>query len=188
MAQVTIGAVTYDVYSDLQTADDYMNGQIGERADAWRAGAEDTKLRALVSGTRSIDAQSWKGEKTDPDQPLDFPRTGLTYPDGSEVPSDAYPPEVVEASIELAAMLNNGETIDPAVARETTARRLKAGSVEIENFRQFGFLAIWPTSIMRFLGFWLAGSAGTGTGGSESFGTCGHSAFRRPQFRPSRGW
>jgi hypothetical protein len=188
MATVTFGGQTYNVYADLATADAYMNGQIGEAADAWRAGGEENKLRSLVSGTRAIDAQAWQGEKTDPDQPLDFPRTGLSYPDGSPVPSDAYPPEVVSASIELAAMLNAGQSIDPMAERQTTARRLKAGSVEIENFRQFGYVGIWPSAIMRLLGFWLTGTQGTGIGGSESFGTCGRSAFRHPQFKPARGF
>lgn len=188
MPTVTIGGETYDVYADVATADTYLEASVGAAADAWRDADDVAKSRALVSGTRAIDAQSWKGEKTDEAQALDFPRTGLTYPDGSEVPSDEVPNEIVVASIELAAMLNNGEEIDPQTARLATARRLKAGSVEIENFRQFGVLGVYPTSIMRLVGYWLAGSDGIGFGGSESSGTCGKSSFNSPQYKPSRGW
>jgi hypothetical protein len=188
MAEVTIGSETYFVYADVPDADAYLEASVGEAADAWRNADEVSKARALVSGTRAIDAQAWKGEKTDAGQEGAFPRTGLTYPDGSAVPSDEVPPEVVNASIELASMLNAGLPIYPAEARQTVARRLKAGSVEIENFRQFGFLAIFPSAVMRLLGFWLAGAGGTGFGGSESFGTCGRSAFRAPQYKPARGW
>ena len=189
MPTVDIGGETYEVYADVATADAYMNAAIGEAADAWRAADEEAKARGMVSGTRAIDLQQWKGEKTDPDQPLDFPRTGLTYPNGTAVPSDAVPQEVIDASIELGAMLNAGISIDPAEARATTARRLKAGSVEIENFRQFGYVGVFPSQIMKLLGFWLAGSGGSaGIGGAEAYGTCGRSAFRRPQYKPSRGF
>lgn len=188
MATVDIGSETYFVYADVETADAYMEAAFGDAGDAWREADETAKARALVSGTRSIDAQSWKGAKTDEAQPGAFPRTGLFYPGGAPVDPDAVPSEVVTASIELASMLNAGIPIDPQSARETTARRLKAGSVEIENFRQFGQLGIWPSAIMKLLGFWLAGSTGIGMGGSEAFGTCGVSAFRRPQYKPSRGW
>lgn len=188
MATVDINGELYFVYADVETADDYLAASVGEAADAWRDADDTAKARALVSGFRAIDAQSWKGEKTDEAQEGDFPRTGLFYRDGSAVPSDEVPPEVVQANIELGAMLNAGISIDPAEARSTTARRLKAGSVEIENFRQFGALAIFPSAVQKLLGFWLAGSGGSGIGGSESFGTCGRSAFRRPQYKPSRGF
>ena len=188
MATVEINGVPYFVYADVTEADEYMAASVGEAGDAWRDADDDAKARALVSGFRAIDAQAWKGEKTDPAQEGDFPRTGLFYPDGSEVPSDEVPPEVVTANIELAAMLNAGQPIDPAEARSTTARRLKAGSVEIENFRQFGPLGVFPSAVQKLLGYWLAGSGGTGIGGSESYGTCGRSAFRRPQYKPSRGF
>jgi hypothetical protein len=188
MAQVEIGGETYEVYADIPDADAYLEASVGEAADAWRDADEVSKARALVSGTRAIDAQTWKGAKTDPDQPLAFPRTGLSYPDGTPVDPDVVPPEVVTASIELAAMLNAGISIYPAEARATVARRLKAGSVEIENFRQFGYLGIFPSAIMRLLGFWLIGAGAQGLGGSQSYGTCGKSAFREPQYKPARGW
>jgi len=188
VATVEIGGEAYEVYADVETADAYMAASVGPAAEAWRDAAEVDRARALVSGTRAIDAESWQGEKADAAQPLDFPRTGLTYPDGSAVPSDAYPPEVVTASIELAAMLNAGEPISPAQARQTTARRLKAGSVEIENFRQFGPVGVFPSSVMKLLGYWLAGSGGTGFGGAEASGACGRSAFAAPQYKPSRAY
>lgn len=187
MATVDINGEAYFVYADVETADAYMAASVGDAGDAWREADDTGKARSLVSGFRAIDAQQWKGDKTDTAQEGDFPRTGLTYPGGAPVPSDAVPPEVVTANIELAAMLNAGISIDPAEARATTARRLKAGSVEIENFRQFGFLTIFPPAIQRLLGFWLLGAGTAGIGGSEAYGTSGRSAFRRPQYKLSRG-
>lgn len=189
MATVEIGGETYEVYADVETADAYLEASVGEAADAWRDADEVSKARSLVSGYRAINAQSWQGEKTDPEQDGAFPRTGLFYPDGTAVLGNVPPPEVVTANIELAAMLNAGQSIDPTAERATTARRLKAGSVEIENFRQFGALGVFPSAIMRLLGQWLTGSgAASGLGASESYGTCGRSAFRRPQYKPSRGF
>lgn len=188
MATVDIEGVDYFAYADLETADAYLNGEFGDRADAWRDAEVIDQKRALVSGTRVIDGKGWLGTKTDPDQPGAFPRTGLFYADGTPVPDDEVPVEVTNASIELAAMLNNGEEINPAAGRTTTARRLKAGSVEIENFRQFGPVGTLPNSILAALGLWLSGSGGAGLAGSEAYGTCGKSAFREPQYKPSRGF
>lgn len=188
MAEVQIGAETYFVYADVATANAYMEAAVGEAADAWRSADETAQGRALVSGTRAIDAQSWKGQKTVADQPGAFPRIGLFYPDGQAVPFDEVPLQVVTASIELAAMLNAGQPISPAAERQATAKRLKAGSVEIENFRQFGPVGIWPPTIMDLLGFWLANGRGLGVAGSVATGTCGRSAFRKPQYKPSGAW
>lgn len=185
MPMIEIEGVEYFAYADLEEADRFMAAAVGEQADAWRGAEPLAKSRALVSGTRRIDSFKWKGEKTDPDQPGAFPRKDLKNPDGSDVDPDTIPPQVVEASIILAAMLNAGEDINPVSARAAIARRLKAGSVEIENFRQFGVVAPLPSDVMSLLGFWLLGM-GSQLVGSESSGTCAKSSFLKPQYKPLR--
>lgn len=167
---VTIGGTNYDVYADQATADEYLAASIG--ASAWRDADNDTKAMGLVSATRALDRQAWIGEKTDPDQTLDWPRTGI-----DDVDPDTVPDLIVQACIELAAVF----VADPefmSTVTATVARRLKAGSVEIENFRQFGVVPRWPQLIRDLVGQWFAGQ-GDLAAGSEAYGTCGKSAFRR---------
>jgi hypothetical protein len=172
--EVTIGSTTYDVYADLATANAYLDAQI--TATAWRAADDDTKKRALVSATRFIDRQQWQGSKTDEYQPLQFPRTGLTYPDGSTVPSDTVPQEVIDACCELAAILVEGSDIQSVATTESLVQSLKAGSVAISYFRANSLtIGRLPQIIQELLGMWLRGA--TGAQGAISFGTGRCTAF-----------
>jgi len=176
MATVTIGANDYDAYRDLSATELYLAGQIG--ATTWHASTDDDqKGRAIVSGTRFIDRQAWQGEKADPYQAHQFPRTGLTYADGSEVPSDAVPQEVLDAESELAALLIDGTDVQNVGSPdEKLIQSLKAGSAAITYFRgEAGAGQRLPQIIQELLGRWLAG-AGAGLVGTAS-GTDGEDAF-----------
>lgn len=178
MPEVTLGSgLEYEVYADLDTANVYLAAQFD--ATAWRAADATTQGRGLVTGTRQIDAQAWQGEKTDPDQALAFPRTGLTYADGSPVPSDAVPQEVIDANCLLAADILDGTAAANAAAALSGTRRLKAGSAEIEYFRPIigeeG--GVFPLDVLKLIGQWLAGASGGA--GSVSTGTDCPSQFRR---------
>lgn len=170
---VTINGNTYDVYVSVAQVDEYANGSL--TADAWQALVADDKARVLVSVTRWIDSQCWKGEKLDPLQPLAWPRT---IGDIATIEL-----AVTQLAILLAA---NPELADQsmglvAVSADGGIKRLKAGSVELEYFRALNFTvygsgAVSPFSagIMNLIGSWLCGRSGTGYGlsGSKAFGTC----------------
>lgn len=176
MPTVTIATVDYDAYLTLAAAESYLGAQI--TAAAWQASTDDDqKGRGIVSGTRFIDRQGWQGEKTDPDQAHAFPRTGLTYDDGSEVPSDAVPQEVLDANCELAALLVDGSNLqEVSNPGEQNVQSLKAGSTAISYFRtdaQAGQRL--PQVVQELLGRWLSGAApallgvATGTDGEDAF-------------------
>ena len=171
MAQVTIDGNTYDTYADVATADEYLGGSISPNATAWRGADADTKSRGLVSATRWLDEQNWLGQKTDPDQPLQWPRTGVDGVDPNTVPQ-----AIMDACILLAA----GLVADPemrSTISQTATKRMKAGSVEIEYFRgqTVQIQTPFPADIMALIKPYLGDSSdGTGAGrfgGSKSFGT-----------------
>lgn len=179
MAVVSIGSgLDFTVYADVDTANDFLAGQFD--ATAWRATDETSKARALVSATRYIDAQQWLGEKTDEAQELDFPRTGLTYRDGTEVPSDAVPQEVTDSCCLLAASIVDGTAAGNAATVAAGTRRLKAGSAEIEYFRPIvgAGTPVFPRYVMLLIGQWLSGSSPT-YAGSDASGVDTLSRFRR---------
>ena len=176
MATITIGAATYDAYRSLEDHEEYLDAQI--TATTWHASEDDDqKGRAIISATRFIDRQAWQGEKSDPYQAHQFPRTGLTYADGSAVPSDAVPTEVLDAESELAAMLIDGTDVQNVSSPdEKMIQSLKAGSAAISYFRgDAGLGQRFPQIVHELLGRWLAG-AGAGLVGIAT-GTDGEDAF-----------
>lgn len=176
MATVTIGTNDYDAYVSLEDAEAYLDAQIA--ATTWQASTDDDqKGRAIVSATRFIDRLEWQGEKSDPYQEHQFPRTGLTYADGSEVPSDAVPQQVLDATCELAALMIDGTDVqnvsNPA---EQQIQALRAGSASISYFRSDAMVGQrLPQIVQELLGRWLLSATArnvitaTGTDGEDAF-------------------
>jgi hypothetical protein len=170
MATVTISTITYTVYANVATADDYFNAST--QFSDWDALTDDEKARGLVSSTRLIDRQKWLGEKTDPLQELAFPRTGLTDCDGTAIDEDTIPDAVIDASILLALDLATGSGVATSATTEDLTKRLKAGSVEIEKFRaDQTTVTRFPLPIMELLGCFMSGSITVA--GSLDYGTDG---------------
>lgn len=172
MPTVTIGATTYDVYADVDTADEYFNASI--QFDDWDGLTPDEKARALVSSTRLIDRQSWKGTKTDPLQVLEFPRDGVVDCSGEAVSSATTLEVAAEASMILALDLASGSSAQTAVTTEDLTKSLKAGSVSIEKFRGDSSVtaARFSLPVMELIGCYFAGSV-AGLAGSLAYGTDG---------------
>lgn len=175
MATVTINATDYDAYRSLADHEIYLEAQIS--AATWQASTDDNqKGRAIISATRFIDRQVWQGEKADPYQEHAFPRTGLTYSDGSDVPSDAVPTEVLDAESELAAIMIDGTDVQGTAAPGAqTIQSLRAGSAAITYFRGEEQLNRFPQIVHELLGRWLAGAGSglvaiaTGVDGEDEF-------------------
>ncbi len=86
-------------YCTIEYADEYFAGRL--HAERWGQADESTKEKALKQATKIIDRQRLNGRKTNPSQPLAFPR----YPD-AEIPQN-----VKEACCEEAlAILERGNS------------------------------------------------------------------------------
>lgn len=176
---VTIAGTDYPAYADLATANAYLAAKLD--ATAWVALTDDQKGAALVSMTRTLDRQVWQGAPTDGYEPpagMAWPRSGLSYPDGTPVDSTSIPDAVVYACIEGANLLASGSDLESTSSTASLTRSLKAGSVAIEYFRQIDQQSRFPQAIMELIGFWLGGSnsgmvaVATGTCGETAFGDC----------------
>jgi len=162
---ITIGSDNFVVYEDVAYIDAYLNGTSSEAATTWRATDDaDAKKRAAVTATRYLNSLPWKGAKTDEAQDLAWPRTGVTGVEDTETPQP-----VLDAYCELAALVNAGEDIGASAGfAQAEARRLKAGSVEIENFRSsssgslLGSGRRYPQVVLNLLRPYLAGSGVSG--------------------------
>jgi hypothetical protein len=71
MKTVNINGIEYPTYATVKEADDYFNAFFGSN---WTCIDEVDKAKLLVSATRTIDAQEWRGVKKDDTQELSFPR------------------------------------------------------------------------------------------------------------------
>ena len=156
---VNIGGTAYDVYSDIATADDYLNAEFTDAATRWRDSTltdDMAKARALVSATRLIDRQSWPGSRTDEYQVLEWPRTGTGI---SDVDENIVPARIEHACILLAADINNGTDVIGLDSTDDRQKRLKAGSVEIEYFRDLDGGPRFPTAVWELLSVLMGGGA-----------------------------
>jgi hypothetical protein len=178
MSTVTIGGNNFNAYLDESEIDEYAAAAIGDNADAWRDAEDDVKARAAVSATRLIDRLTWLGAKTASDQTNEFPRTSLTYADGSAVPSDTVPQRLLDADAELAMALVNDADVQDAPSTAATMKRVKAGSAEVEWFasaQDSGFR--FPQIVHELIGAWLTTAAVSSMG--AAFGVDEKSKLRR---------
>jgi hypothetical protein len=168
----------HEVYAGVDTADAYLNAAI--HGQSWFALEDNVKGQALVTATRTLDRQVWKGEvaESSPLQALDWPRinTGVPGVVDNEIPED-----IIAAAIELALSLSQGSGVQTEGNTSQKIQSLKAGSVAITYF---GGVAV--TSTTRFpqiidelvQPYLLAGGAAgvnTVSAGGVAFGTDGES-------------
>jgi len=93
---ITVGE---NSYINIDGADEYFSGRL--HAESWGQADDSTKEKALKQATKIIDRQRLNGRKTNPSQPLAFPR----YPDAET------PQNVKEACCEEAlAILESGNS------------------------------------------------------------------------------
>lgn len=139
---------SFNCYISLADADVYHEKRLHNTA--WTSATDDDKEAALMWATRQLDTLAWKGVRALGTQPLQFPRKGLSYweyddetgdyeiQDVSnlglstyvEVPNDAPPREVKDATAELAFTLISGDTT--ASTGTEGFKRIKVDTIELE--------------------------------------------------------
>lgn len=175
---ITISAVDYTAYASVAEADPYLAVD-PVRAVTWAALSADQKGGFLVAATRRLDLLDWEGEKTGgAAQENKWPRTGLTYPDGTAVSTTEVPKEVENAAILLAGSIAITASKADAGTSGSNTKRVKAGSAEVEFFRStLPGTALQDETAFKLIGPFLGGAltalfgGATGTDGSSSF-TC----------------
>ena len=105
--------------------------------------AVDQKGLWLVAATRRLDLLPWAGERTGgATQATAFPRTGLKYEDGTDVPDDAIPTALETATALLAGTIagdaNHAEPLPIAAPSAQELRMLQAGPVRLEYRNRVG--------------------------------------------------
>lgn len=150
---LTVGTNTY---ISRTAANAYIEGSLD--FSVWNALADTAKDQALVMATRMIDRQSWLGAKTNSEQALAFPRTGLTDKDGNTLPDDEVPQAVIDGQCELALALAKDSTVAENSSSGSNVKKVQAGSASVEYFRpQSG--GRFPAIAQELLSSFLSSSA-----------------------------
>jgi len=151
---VDVGSNTYNVYGDVDAANDYLAATLTSAGSAWDAADATTKAKALVGGTRWLDAAQWQGAKTDSTQALQWPRTGVLDLDPNSLPANLQ-----YALFELAAALVENANLRAELG-QPLPRSLSAGSVNISYFRpnQVNISSFFPPQVMSYVSQWLGGA------------------------------
>lgn len=152
---VTIGSYTYTAYSSVLIADEFLAADpiVGP---VWALLAdEDAKGPHIVSATRLLDSLIWRGVMTELDQLNQWPRSSTGI---SSVIDDEIPDPIQWATNILAGLSATGVDILNFTTTANLQKRIKAGSVEVENFKGEAATYPYPLPVWRLISPYLRGS------------------------------
>ena len=92
------------VYETHQEADEWLIADPARYA-VWEPLTDGEKTRNLIAATVRLDDLPWSGSKVTPDQPRQWPRSGLVDRDGVALPTDRIPAQLERATALLAGDL-----------------------------------------------------------------------------------
>lgn len=167
MASLVVGGNTYFGYATIASADDYM--LVDPNYATWSVLTDDGKSRLLIQSTRFLDS--------------------LSYIESADTQAERELIDAFEiACIMIAGLLSSGDTSilgGTANVGSNDAKRYKAGTVEIENFRNFNsfyiglYSTVFPPNIYRVLKPYLSSSNANIPNGANSFDTDGESSIQQ---------
>lgn len=90
----------------------------------------DSGLEALlITAMDYLESQKWLGKRTNLNQPLSFPRSGLSR-DGVAIPSDQIPKQLIQAQCRLAIESVEND-LQPTLGAEITSERIE-GAITVQ--------------------------------------------------------
>jgi len=128
------GLSTADSYLSQANADTYIANH-GNSTD-WSGATSDQKDEALRLATQWLDltyGQRWKGIRSNSDQALDWPRSGVSDRDGRAIDTDELPQKLLDATAEMALRHiteTDGIMPDEADAAPVKQEKIKVGEIE----------------------------------------------------------
>ncbi len=180
---ITIATVDYISYASLVEADARLAVD-PVRATAWALLTDDQKGSNLVAATNRLDLLDWGGQKTGGSvQENAWPRTGLTFKDGTDVSTSEVPHDVEDATIVLAGSITLTASESDAGTSGTNTKRVKAGSAEVSFFRPQEGVALQDEYAYQLVECFLAGPQQTDSAvGANATGTDGCSSYDAERF------
>ena len=180
LSTIQIAGIEYVAYASVAEADTALAVD-PVRMTAWAAFDVDSKGIRLVAATNRLDLLSWAGSKVGGAAQVNaFLRSGLFYEDGTPVPDDAIPRNLERATILLAGSIASTPAQADAGTSGRAISRVKAGSAEVEFFRQQETITGKPVqdeTVFALVRQWLQGRGSSTSVGAMASGTDGESQF-----------
>lgn len=178
---ITINSVDYISYASVAEADARLAVD-PVRGPTWATLSTDQKGINLVAATNRLDLLMWAGEKTGgPTQVNQWPRTGVSYKDGTPVSTTEVPTEVENATILLAGSVALDASNADAGTSGSNIEEVQAGSARVSFFRPQAGAPLQDESAYQLVQCFLAGfGADADSGGppaGKATGTGGQSVF-----------
>lgn len=147
-------------YISVANANTYFEDLI--HADSWASATSETRSKALITATKMLDRRYWAGTKYQaaPTQVLDWPRSGITDPEGVEVAEDTVPQFILDATCELALALVEDSSLQSAEDSDSI-RSIRTGTVSVEFFgsKATDFMSTgFPQIVQELINYYLAGA------------------------------
>ena len=189
LTTITVESNDFVAYASVGEVDTAMSVD-PVRSSGWDALSNSEKEIRIIAATHRLNILSWLGQKAGgPTQKNAWPRSGLTYEDGSDVPDDEVPYAVELATAIIAA---NAPRTTAQTSSGGAVKKIKAGSAEIEYSE--GVVVSSTISKLEddaahaLIKQWVSGSdlSLASAGGIAAFGTDSSSADLR--YRRSRGF
>lgn len=146
----TVGGAAANSFALNAEADAYFADRLF--ATGWTGATEGNQDAALIMATRGINAQCYRGTAASATQALQFPRTGLTLPNGYSTTATEIPRAIKEATYEYALYLLNSAT-DATLERSQVAEglsELKAGPVTLKFRADFDYKLL-PGNVLSLI-------------------------------------
>ena len=156
-------------------ADAYMASH-ARGSVSWGALGDPAKEIYLVTAFRELQRLCYKGAKTGGSaQTAAWPRTSVLDREGDPIDENTIPDDIKNAQIEYAYELSVNANIEKDPSSRNNRKRLKAGPVELENFRPLAGRA-YPRVVSEFLAPYLCTDSTTASVGA-AYGTTATSKF-----------
>ena len=177
ISTITINSIAYIGYASVAEANEYLTVD-PTRSATWDGLTDFQKGSYIIAATRRLDLLTWQGEKTGgASQANKWPRTNVTYPDGSDVSTTEVPLEVENATILLAGSIAIDTGVADAGTSGTNTKRVKAGSTEVEFFAPKDGVPLQDKTVYDLIKIFLEATAVSSATGNAAFGTDGESSF-----------
>lgn len=176
LTDLDVGREAYTVYASLEEANRILAVD-PQRMRAWAAASDEDKTISLIAATERLDVLRWRGERTGGSKQANaWPRTGLLYPGGEDVPDNEVPNQIERATAILAGSIAGSPKQADAGQSARTVRRVRAGSAEVTFAgRAETRLPIQDETVYHLVRDWLDSSSAVAVG--AAYGTDQQSAL-----------
>lgn len=139
-------SASFNSYVSLTEAEAYQSARLHN--EAWMSASDEDKERSVIYATRLLDyTYTWRGYRSDPEQPLDWPRTGVYDSEeegdpswsvserryyGRLIPDGEIPRRLKDATAEMALFALESDRTKKRETTQSNISEIKVGEIGLK--------------------------------------------------------